>query len=203
MSRRTRIESRTSRRRLPQRQIILHIALRHISPQIWRRVRVPEHFTLEQLHRVIQLVFSWLDYHLYEFQSGSRRFLRPESELEGENAAVVTLASLKLKESARLLYVYDMGDYWEHEVVVEGFMPMPDPNSFDWTPRLFDGQRAGPPEDVGGPPGYERFLTALANPKHPEHAQLCDWAPPHFDAERFDVQAVNHALTLTSAWGAV
>ena len=47
------------------RQVVLHIALEYIEPPIWRRVRVPENYTLHQLHRVLQFVFSWLDYHLY------------------------------------------------------------------------------------------------------------------------------------------
>ncbi|MGT2509541.1 IS1096 element passenger TnpR family protein [Cupriavidus basilensis] len=34
----------------------LRIALSGLSPPVWRRVLVPEHLTLGQLHNVIQLI---------------------------------------------------------------------------------------------------------------------------------------------------
>jgi hypothetical protein len=87
----------TSRRNLQtgakpaqHRQVVLHIALEYIEPPIWRRVRVPENYTLHQLHRVLQFVFSWLDYHLYSFEIGNRRFERPSRESEAEDATAFT-----------------------------------------------------------------------------------------------------------------
>jgi hypothetical protein len=59
------------------RLIELCITLADIEPPIWRRVRVPDAYTLDQLHRVIQLLFGWLDYHLYSFEVGERRLEPP------------------------------------------------------------------------------------------------------------------------------
>lgn len=42
-------------------------------------------------------------------------------------------------------------------------------------PRFVDGQRRSPPEDVGGPPGFEEFLDAMAKPHHPEHKSVLQW----------------------------
>ncbi|WP_441639648.1 IS1096 element passenger TnpR family protein [Cupriavidus sp. YAF13] len=39
----------------------LRIALRGLSPPVWRRVLVPEHLTFPQLHNVIQVVMGYLD----------------------------------------------------------------------------------------------------------------------------------------------
>lgn len=191
-------------RRLPcARQLVLRVALAHSKPVIWRRIVIPEAFTLEQLHRVIQCAFSWLDYHLYEFRIGDRRFERPEVEAEGENAAQATLASFQLTKGARFTYVYDFGDDWEYEITVEEVAPLPDAEGFKWLPRIFGGERAGPPEDVGGMLGYVDFLAVLKDPKHPEHVEPRKWAPPGSDPERFDLAAADHALTLVCAWGAI
>ncbi|MHB0962101.1 MAG: plasmid pRiA4b ORF-3 family protein [Gemmatimonadaceae bacterium] len=185
------------------RQLVLHIALAHSQPAIWRRLVIPDAFTLEQLHRVVQCAFSWLDYHLYEFRIGDRRFERPEAEAEGENAAQATVASLQLTKGARFTYVYDFGDDWEHEITVEEVALSPDADGFEWFPRILGGERAGPPEDVGGMMGYGDFLAALNDPKHPEHVERREWAPPGFDPAHFDVAAADHALTLVCAWGAI
>ncbi len=42
-------------------------------------------------------------------------------------------------------------------------------------PRYVEGEHRGPPEDCGGTPGFELFLDAIANPKHPEHKDATQW----------------------------
>ncbi|MDO8502737.1 MAG: plasmid pRiA4b ORF-3 family protein [Gemmatimonadaceae bacterium] len=94
--------------------------MRHVEPPIWREISVPDVFSLFQLHRCIQLVFGWLDYHLFEFQISDRRFEGADPEAEGENAASVRLRDLELNSRSSFLYLYDMGDYWEHDITVRG-----------------------------------------------------------------------------------
>ena len=68
--------------------------------------------------------------------------------------------------------------------------------------RCTGGARACPPEDCGGAPGYANLVSALANPKHPEHGELKRWAPRGFDPDRFDIVAVNKKLgTLSKRLG--
>lgn len=184
-------------------QYVVRVTLVGVHPPVWRRVRVPDVFTLEQLHRVIQLAMGWLDCHLYLFRVGERSFERPDPESEGERASDTMLYELKLSPGARLEYLYDFGDDWLHHLELEAVLPMPDDGAYDWTPRILAGERAGPPEDVGGPPGYAHFLDALRNPAHPEHSHYASWAPGGFDAERFDLRAVDSALTLARGWGAI
>jgi len=50
-----------------------------------------------------------------------------------------------------------------------------------------------PPEDVGGSPGYEDYLEALADPEHKEHENVLRWRGP-FDPEAFPLAAVNQQL---------
>src|SRR6266702_7120938 len=63
-------------------------------------------------------------------------------------------------------------------------------------PWCLDGQRACPPEDVGGVSGYAHFLEAWRKRSHPEHQQMRQWVGKHFQPELFSVQQVNAGLAL-------
>ena len=118
------------------KQLQLRIIMAEITPPIWRLVRVPDRFTLHQLHRVLQIVFSRLDYHLYAFRMGSRSFEAPDPESEAEDATAIVLNSLGLLPGSQFTYIYDFGDGWEHSIAVEALLPMPSENGPDWSPRL-------------------------------------------------------------------
>jgi hypothetical protein len=190
--------------RAPKQQL-LRVTMRAIDPPIWRLVRVPDAFTLHQLHRVFQIVFSRLDYHLYAFEVGARRFEAPdpEAEHESEDATVTPLRDLTLSAGSRFTYVYDFGDNWEHDVVVERIVPMPPETGPDWSPRLIGGERAAPPEDAGGAHGYAAMLDGLRDPEHSEHQEYRQWVGSGYDPERFDPWSLDHALALVVAWGAI
>lgn len=184
-------------------QLLLRVEMREITPPIWRLLRVPDGFTLHQFHRVLQIAFSRLDYHLYAFEFGSRRLEAPHPDSEAEDATGVRLTELGLEPGARFGYLYDFGDGWEHEIVVEALLPMPSDNGPDWSPRLLDGQRAAPPEDAGGVSGYQHVLAALRDPAHPEHEEIRRWTGATYDPEKFDAWSIDHALALAVAWGAI
>lgn len=187
----------------PPRRLGLHVTLRHIEPAIWREITVPDSYSLLQLHRCIQLVFGWLDYHLFEFQIGDRKFEAPDSEADGERADLVRLRDLDLSSKSSFLYLYDMGDYWEHDIGVRSIVAESAAESPDVCAYLIGGSRAAPPEDVGGPPGYEQALSAFAQRTRGDAVDLIEWLGPGFDPELFDLRAGNHALVLATAWGVI
>lgn len=84
------------------------------------------------------------------------------------------------------LYEYDFGDSWLHEVVLEAHVPAPKK-----LPICLGGERACPPEDVGGPHGYEEFLAAIKDPRHEEHESMLEWVGGGFDPEVFDAEKVS------------
>jgi hypothetical protein len=184
------------------RALELRITLAEIEPPIWRRIRVPDAYTLDQLHRVIQLVFGWLDYHLYGFRVGERRFEAPSEDAEDEDSTAIRLRDLALSAAARFTYTYDFGDNWVHEILIHGvYIIMPvdgDPS----LPVLQAGERSGPPEDCGGPSGYAELLQALRDPEHPQYERCRLWAGD-YDPERFDVRTARNNLALAAAWGAI
>jgi hypothetical protein len=61
-------------------------------------------------------------------------------------------------------------------------------------PRLVEGARRGPPEDVGGPWGYGEFLQAIVDPKHERHTELLEWCGGGFDPQQFDIDEINRRL---------
>jgi Plasmid pRiA4b ORF-3-like protein len=61
-------------------------------------------------------------------------------------------------------------------------------------PVLIEALERCPPEDVGGPPGYEEFLAALADPDHERHAEMVEWHGEPFDPAAVDLVELNRAL---------
>ncbi len=172
----------------------LKITLRGIKPPIWRRVQVPGDILLPRLHRVFQVVMGWTDSHLHELRIGGRPYGQPSSDWGGYYAfpeRSVRLWQVVMRPNTRFTYLYDFGDSWEHEVRVEKILA-PEPGIH--YPRCLGGVRSCPPEDCGGLAGYEEFLAAIRDPKHPEHAEMRDWIGGHFDSEAFDLDSVNRRL---------
>jgi hypothetical protein len=147
--------------------MILQLKLRllDVDPVIWRRVLVDDTSSLHELHRMIQILMGWWDYHLYQFEVDGLPYHGPGDEPEfidedfGEDPSLVTLRSLALRKGDVIDYEYDFGDAWRMEIVVERRRQT---RGQSWIlPWLLDGERAGPPEDCGGVGGFGRILDAL------------------------------------------
>ena len=127
----------------------LKVRLLGISPMIWRRVLVPASCTLRELHGIIQAAMGWEGRHLFAFQIRAVGY--GSSEL-GVASAEVSLESFRFRKNAKLTYVYDMGAWWEHEIRIEDRIEAQARKRY---PLCTGGQGACPPEDCGGPQGYQ------------------------------------------------
>ena len=176
----------------------LKVTLRGTRPPIWRRFQVPRDVTLHRLHRILQVVIGWTDSHLHQFRAGDTYYGTPDPEfsVEVRNEKKVLLGEVLRRPKARMVYEYDFGDGWEHEVVLEAALPAPPKGRY---PLVLAGKRRCPPEDVGGVGGYYHFLEVMGNAKHPEHRDLREWWGGPFDPDAFDVQEVNRAFH--GGWG--
>jgi hypothetical protein len=169
-----------------------HLSLDGTTPPIWRRILVPADFTLAQLHRVIQAVMNWEDYHLHQFEVAGRVYGIPDPD--GEHQFIddrrVRLRELNLSSRTRIVYTYDFGDEWIHVLKVE---EVSQGDTDDIRALCIGGERNAPPEDVGGVFAYEEFLEALFDPNHEQHQDMKEWIGD-FDPEHFSVEEANKNL---------
>ena len=171
----------------------LKVTLRGVRPPIWRRIETPADTPLFELHRTLQAAMGWTDSHLHQFFHRGAYYGAPDREfgMPMVSERRTRLDQLLAVPKDRLVYEYDFGDGWEHEVVLEDVAEArPDVRY----PRIIAGKRACPPEDVGGYGGYADFLEAIGDPAHEEHSGMLEWVGGAFDPEDFDVIAANDRL---------
>ena len=99
----------------------LKVTLRGSRPSVWRRVEIDADVTLFRLHEILQIVMGWTDSHLHQFRRGSMLYGQPDPEfgMHRENERRIRLREVLRKLKDRMIYEYDFGDGWEHEIVLE------------------------------------------------------------------------------------
>jgi hypothetical protein len=172
----------------------VRIELLHTDPLIWREVEVPTSITLKVLHDVVQIAMGWFDQHLWEIRIAKRLYGPPMgADWGGEprtDAIKVRLRDVLKPRRTTIDYLYDFGDSWEHRLTITAIRQGNPDMSY---PRYVAGERAGPPEDCGGLPGFYHALDALADPKHPDHAEIADWLD-EYDPDEIDELPLKIAL---------
>lgn len=198
----------------------LKISIAGSKPLIWRRVQVAGDLSLGDLHYVIQAALGWYDSHLHSFEIPgpghtvlkTRRALTeairyesltdPAGELmdwldeDVNDETKAILAEVVPAEKMHFIYTYDMGDNWEHDIVVEKILPVDLEGVY---PICLAGARNGPLEDCGGIWGYMELLEILADPKHKQYRDMKSWLKDVFgvskwDGDAFDLEGINKRL---------
>ncbi len=171
----------------------LKVTLKYSSSPIWRRLQVASTDSLEDVHIALQIVMGWTNSHLHQFVKDRVCYGIPDEDFPSDmlDETDYRLDQLLKKEKDALIYEYDFGDGWMHDVVLEKILPFKTDVKL---PVCLKGSRACPPEDVGGVPGYEMFLEAIANPSHPEYEDMLEWIGGGFDPEDFELAEVNDLL---------
>jgi hypothetical protein len=174
----------------------IEVTLAGSRPPIWRRLQVSSAITLRALHDVLQAAFGWQNYHMWLFENPLGRWGVADRELRIKSAAARRLDEVAPHKGDQLGYTYDLGDEWEHTIVVEA---VTDPEPGIAYPRCLAGRRACPPEDCGGIWGYDDLIDVLADPEHEEHQDRLEWlgldSAGQFDPAAFDLARTNDALS--------
>lgn len=167
------------------------ITLDDIKPPVWRRIQVPESYSFWDFHVAIQDAMGWLDCHLHQFEVinpkyGERDLIGiPDDEWGSEPVIAGWKTPIKRYFSpanTKAKYDYDFGDDWRHKILLEEILPAVPLVEY---PLCIAGKRACPPEDCGGPWGYEDLLNIIGDPNHEEHQNMMEWLGDEFHAEMF------------------
>ena len=171
----------------------IKVTLEESEPEIWRRFQVKGNTSLYKLHQILQVVMGWESYHLYEFVIGGTHYGESDLDygMETKDAKRAKLNQAVVGEKAMFTYIYDFGDDWEHEVLIEKILP---PESVVRYPVCLAGENACPPEDCGGIWGYDEVLQSIQNPDDKQYDQLREWLGEGFDPKRFDLGEINKRL---------
>ncbi len=184
---------------------LLKVKLLHIEPEIYRRFSVPQDITLDRLHDVIQIIMGWSDCHLHQFSIKNKHYTEfPENDEMGIESGKYRLNTLVRHKRQSFIYLYDFSDMWEHELTIEDakyanpdlLLPV----------ECIEGERACPPEDIGGLDAYRMFIAALKDPSHESHDFWVQWIsdqpwyPQPFNPDFFNIHYVNCELLKYLNW---
>lgn len=204
----------------PERPVLLtvRITLDETDPPVWRRLTIPGDLDLGAVHDVLQQAMGWTDSHLHRFALGddhdSPYFVTRYDLEEGDQGTLETdarLDQLLRQPGDELVYEYDFGDGWTHTLVLEQVDPMPTdpgpeggagPNPAAYPLACLAGERACPPEGVGGIGGYEEVAEWVRGGADPERRlsneltgrEMRDWLPRDWHPDEFDLEEVNAGL---------
>ena len=131
--------------------------------KIWRKIAIREDQTLNVLHEEIFEAFDRYEEHMYCFymphkpqtklnvrtlRRNSDHYVHPYHYEDGgyaepnlHNAAETRIGDLNLTEKQQFFYLFDYGDEWWHEIVVEKVGAEPDEDKY---PRIIASQGKSP-----------------------------------------------------------
>lgn len=176
---------------------ICSIELDDIAPKVWRKFQFHPDITFHQLHKIIQVVMGWENYHLYTFHINGQEIELPNESYEdmaqykGLNARRIMVKEHLKEKNTVFTYTYDFGDDWKHTIRL---LEIDSYNKVDPVPICLDGANCCPPEDVGGVWGHQHMMEALSTPNHPECEQFSEWLKDGYDPEYFSSTEVNNTL---------
>jgi hypothetical protein len=178
-----------------QTTLQLRAQLRRVDPVVWRRLLVPGAVNLGKLDLMLQAAMGWTNSHLHCFRIGKLSYGPKyvddfDDDIIDRDEKTLTVSEA-FEGERRLVYEYDFGDSWEHDVVVEDRL----------TSRLGPQVRRVPgrPERLPAR-GLWRcarlsaMLESLADPSDEEHDSYLAWLGGPFDARPSLLAEANAAL---------
>jgi hypothetical protein len=183
----------------PDAKYLLLVRMSYIEdPAVERLLSIPPHFNFLQFHRILQIAFGWASCHAHSFNvqiadddtpfERDLLVIQPQpmlmiEGLEEKASADVTLEDIyedpRFEGKAKVVYNYDHGDGWEHEITLIG-RPTPTSHKQMYLPDTIQvaclaGQGHPVAEDVGGVSGWEHLKELFAKPKKKDEDKRKAW----------------------------
>ncbi len=190
--------AKTAKPRL-QPVVQLTITLDDVTPKVARAVAVPFRIRLDALHQVLQAAMGWSNSHLYLMSARGVSWgeVDPDDDFNDMLPAHRTRLCDMVADTGTksFKYVYDFGDDWRHTIKLGRVSEMPSEMA---DPFLLGATGQCPPEDCGGPWGYQDLLTALADSTHARHAESVEQLGVGYDPGKVDDRRLNEAVNSLS-----
>lgn len=177
----------------------IQISLKYSKPKIWRRILIYSNTKLSDFHEILQICTGWRNCHLHQFIKDEIYYTKKMND-DFDEEYIVDYKNMKIKdllkaENDKIIYEYDFGDSWEHNIILEKILSYD--NNIKY-PICIKGKRNFPPEDCGGIYGYEGLLDILKNPDNEEYKNMVEWLDNldyvNFDSEYFNKNEINKIL---------
>lgn len=165
--------------------LILQFTLLDMPKPVWRQLAVKAGTSMRELHHIIQAVMPWQTYHLYDFsftRSGAEVQIGDSDLWQGDMAVenddrLHYIEDIFRDKGDKVIYTYDMGDNWQHEVKLIDVQH--DPFQYPVLPCVLGAKGICPPEDSGGPYAFSEMMKILSDSNHPEYddtnAMMAEW----------------------------
>lgn len=157
--------------------------------KVWRRFVMDEDASLEDLHRVLQILFGWSGGRMHGFVINGEVYgcETAEGDLSDHNTRLSALIADGITE---FRYDYDYGAEWELRIsILDIFDPGIGGNRY-----CLAGEGAAPPENIGGALRFRRFVSALSRGSGSEKALAQNELGADFDPDKFDLEACERAM---------
>lgn len=177
----------------------IQVSLKNSKPKIWRRLLIYPDTKLSDFHKILQICTGWRNCHSHQFVKDEIYYTK-EMNNDLDEEYIVDYKNMKIKdllkiEKDKIVYEYDFGDSWEHNIILEKILFYDNNAKY---PICINGKRNFPPEDCGGICGYEELLDILKNPYHKEYKNIIEWLDnldySNFDPEYFNKNEINNLL---------
>ena len=167
------------------------ITVRGLRPPIWRRIVIPACMSFQDFSEIIQSLFGFDGFHLAEFSFPSLDVSMQERYDPDSWHYCLVMGRHALEEYEavkKYKYLYDFGDCWEFDIVLEKILEDYENNY----PAVLKSKGNKLVEDCGGIWGYSRLLEAWET-KGEDTEELREWAgePEQYE---FDKDAANEEM---------
>jgi hypothetical protein len=100
---------------------VIKIAVRGVSPMVWRRLRIAADTSLAALHFIFQIVQGWGDDYLHQFHIHGKDFGISYDGGIGfpDNPFRLVIDDFAFDAGDRFTYEYNFFEHWLHDIRVE------------------------------------------------------------------------------------